>query len=170
VGKLRHAESPHQPRTPLKTDIRALLFWMIPIGTANLAIDLPGRAPLPWQDLTLTVMTAMLTGIALGASIAHILKQSLQSSILSLPWYVKPMALGFLFFAWLMSAYAAYTVCLSTLLSHRTFVTSRSCWETQELVQIFFFVQMFAGLLWVYGWTWHVDKDSNAIAVARSKA
>jgi hypothetical protein len=156
-------------QTPLKTDIRALLFWITLIGTANLAVDLPGRDPLPSSDLALTLVIAVLTGIVLGASTVHMLKPSIERYIPPLPWYVKPMALAFLFFAWLMSAYAAYTICLSTSLSHLAFVTSRSCWQTQELAQIFFFVQMFTGLLWVHGRTWPVEKESHAVLAALSK-
>jgi len=156
--------NPFKNRTPLKSDVRTLLLWMALIGTANLAIDLPGRMPLAWDDVTLTLVAAVSMGIVFGLFIARILKHSREESIVSIPRRVKPIALILLICAWLLSAYIAYSVCLSTSLSHRTFVTSRSCWETQELVQICFFVQMFTTLLWIYGWTLHAEKEHGGTA------
>jgi hypothetical protein len=150
----------------LKSDLRALMFWIALIGTVNVAVDLPGRTPLAWHDLTLTLVIAVLIGLALGSYVIFILNRFHEPSKLSLPWHVKPIAVAVLFLAWLLSAYLAYSTCLSALLSQRTFATSRSCWETQELVQIFFFVQTFAEALPVYAWTRRAEQSHHVTAQA----
>ena len=150
----------------LKTDIRALLFSIALIGSANLAVDFAGRTPLAWHDLIPVLALAMLIGFVLGSCVTHILKRSYKPSSLTPPRHVKSIGVAVLIFAWLLSAYLSYSVCLSALLSQRTFATSRSCWETQELVQIFFFVQTFTAALSVYAWARRMEPSHHVTAQA----
>ena len=150
----------------LKSDLRGLLFWIAAIGSANVAIDLAGRTPLAWHDLIPTLALALLIGFVLGLCVTHILKRSPEPSSLTLTRHVKSIAAAIFLFAWLLSAYVSYSACLSALLSRRTFATSRSCWETQELVQIFFFVQTFTAVLSIYAWARRSQSSRNVTAQA----
>ena len=170
MARVRKADSLAPPPLtgpmPLKSDLRALLFWVALIGSANLAVDLAGRTPLAWHDLMPTIALAVLIGFVLGSCVTHILKRSHEPSELTLPRHVKSIAAAVLLFAWLLSAYLSYSACRSTFLSQRTFATLRSCWETQELVQIFFFVQTFTAALSVYAWSRRMEPSHHVTAQA----
>ncbi|WP_447978332.1 hypothetical protein [Candidatus Nitrospira bockiana] len=151
--------------------LRRVLCLLAVVQLVSLLIDLPGRPRLSWPVLALTLGSGATIGAVLGFSVTRLLRERRFGGVmLRLSPYADDLLLWFVCLTWPLVPYLAFQLCTFPWLTAETFETRRSCWDVQQLVQVFFFVQCAAALLCVHEWARRLERMAVAAAIVSGEA